>query len=352
MKHFTIAIIVIVIVLVIITYIETGFFIPKNPLLSTIATIATTTSPQASISTTTTILPGQLYVCDQLTLAEAAHNATTSARCLLTTNDIGIWAASGSNSNVHISLRGKNNITYVNQTVTYSCTTFIENFTGPKQIYNLTISTGPAGGSGQCGLSMVKLNDTTLPPATVYDFIYNGNFSNGAYAGWNVSGPGFGTAPLNLSYGQPSTSNTIRCYVGSPWSNIPGRFVASTYACGLQASPGNITSSQFIVQQPFLNFKIISKPHANLYVEIMVNGSPAIIAVYNTYNVSLPGNSSSTFRNATIPLTTIAGKTARIRIVAGTPTKQNFILVGGFYLSNKNYAVETTPTNLTFYNTT
>jgi hypothetical protein len=349
MKHFTVTIVILIILLLIITYIETGFNLPKNPLTTTAPSSSTTVS-QTSINTTTTISTGQLYVCNQFVVSESTPNTNVSARCLLTTNDIGIWAAAGSSGSIHINIKGKNNVTYMNQTLTYSCTTFIENFTGPKQIYNITITTGSGNGSGRCGLSTLKFNNTTIPPAAVYDFIYNGNFSNGAYTGWNVSGAGFGSAPLNLSYGQ--TSNTIRCYVGSPWTNIPGQYAASTYACGLQASPGNITSSPFLVADPFLNFKIISKPQANLYVEVMVGTAPAIIAVYNTYNVSLPGNSSSTFRNATIPLTTIAGKVARIKVVAGTPTKQNFMTVGGFYLSGKPYATETTPTNLTFFNST
>ena len=349
MKHFAATIIVIIIIVLVIIFAETKFVLPKNPLLTTITTTTSQGGSTTTNASSTTTAPSQLYPCSSVFISSSTPNSTTSTRCLLTSNALGIWAAAGNNSYAKLLIVGKGNITYINQTITYNCIAFFKKFTGPMQAYNITFTTG--GGGGSCGPSILKLNSTTSPPSQVYSFVYNGNFSNGEYTGWNVTGAGFGTAPLNLTY---ADNAIVKCYVGSPWSNIPGTYVASTYSCGLQASPGNLTSSPFTVAKPFLNFKIISKPHANLYMEILAGNSPAIIAVYNTYNLSLPGGdqSASTFRNASIPLTSIAGKVAKIRIVAGTPSKQNFILAGGFYLSTIPNQQSGILTNLTIYNTT
>ncbi len=351
MKGFLVVIAVIVIILLIVTYIETGFnfSVIRHTTTTTIHRGGTTTvsnTPGGGGNATTSI-SSQLFVCDQVAISESNPNAIITERCMLTTDDIGVWAGAGSTGNVHIRFKGADNVTYINQTYYYSCPTFVENFTGPKQAYNLTVTTGPGGGLGTCASSIVKLNDTTVPTHQTYSFIYNGNFSNGAYTGWNVSGSGFGTAPLNLTF---ANNALIKCYYGKAWSNIPGTYVASTFRCGLQPTPGNLTSSPFMISEPFLNFKIVSSPSASLYIEVLANGKPAIIASYNTYNSS-QSNQSSTFRNATIPLTTIGSKAATIRIVAGSVTQQQFVLAGGFYLSAKPYAREISPSNLTFLNT-
>ena len=349
MKHFAVTITVIIIILVAAIIVTTGFVLPKNPLIGTTYTTTISKATTTVQNVTTTIIQPQLYQCSGTYINTTMANTSIQARCQMTSNSLGLWVAAGNSSYVKLRIVGANNKTYVNQTITYDCITFFKNFTGPKQIYNISFTTGPAGGT--CGQSIVKFNRTTVPPSQVYDFVYNGNFSNDEYTGWNVTGAGFGNAPLNLTY---ANNAIVRCYVGSPWNNIPGPYVASTYSCGLQASPGNITSSPFTVSKPFLNFKIVSKPHANLYVELLAGNSPAIVAVYNTYNLSLSGGnrSASTFRNASIPLTSIAGKIARIRVVAGTATKQNFIVVGGFHLSTTPNQQPGILTNLTIYNTT
>ncbi|HUC38665.1 MAG TPA: hypothetical protein VL944_00865 [Candidatus Acidoferrum sp.] len=344
MKRAWIVLIAVIAISTVIAFVETnGFHISIG---THTTTVPLGSKNSTSSSTTTTKNTSVLYACYDYVLSADELNATTSSRCLLTVNTIGIWVAAGNSNSIHLTMIGADNKTYINQTITYSCITFFRNLTAPMQAYNVILTTGASNGT--CGYSIVKFNETTVAPHSVYDFIYNGNFTSGAYTGWNITGAGFGTAPLNLTHADNSS-----CYVGSPWSNIPGQFVASTYSCGLQASPGNLTSSPFIASEPFINFKIVSKPHAGLYIEVLTNDSPAIIAVYNTYNISQPGNSSSTFRNATIPLTNVVGKVVRLRIVSATTTKQNFIVAGGFYLSSKptqQYGWITT--NLTIYNTT
>ena len=345
-----IAFIVLVTIMIVVIYIETGFNIfPKITTISTTAPQSSNHTGQTTIPATTTAL----YLCNDYQLIGTAFNTTYNAKCKFTSSNAGIWVAAGNSSSVKIKVVGQDNKTYINQTVTYSCITFFKNFTGPEQIYNITMKTGSGGGA--CGSSIFKFNTTTQPPkVNAYTFIYNGNFSSGDFTGWNVTGRGFGTAPLNRIQ-----ANATHCYLGAPWTNYNETYFASTYHCGLSASPGNLTSAPFIAAQPFLNFKIISPQNAQLYVEILSsNNTPLIIAHYNTLNLSIAYNTSiknatqSRFSNATIPLTTVSGKIVRLRVVAGLTAQNTFISAGQFYLSRLPRQDPNVVENLTIYNGT
>ena len=175
------------------------------------------------------------------------------------------------------------------------------------------------------------VNTSTIPAnVTVYQNVYNGNFSQG-YSGWNVSGKGFGTAPLNITH---ANSANVMCYLGTPWANYNSTFFATTYNCGLSNVNGNITSSYFKVVKPFLNFRIISPQDKGIYVEILYNHMSYMVVHYNTYNNTIYTNSSSTFRNVTMPLEPILGRVVQVRVVAETLKQQTYIGVEGFGLSN------------------
>jgi len=335
-----VAFIVLVTIFIIVLYIETGFnFLPKS---TTITIHPANTVNGIIINYTTTMQP--LYPCNNYVLFANSSNTVYTGMCLLTSNSIGVWIASGNSGVVNLKIIGANNKTYISRNITYSCAAFFKNLTAPQQIYSIILTSGPGGGS--CGPALVKFNSTVIPPKMVYDFVYNGNFTTGDFTGWNVTGAGFRI--INVTY-----ADNVGCYQGARWSNVPGPFFASTYTCGTQASPGNITSSAFTVTKPFLNFKIISPSNANLYVEILYNNSTAILAKYNTYNITVNSSASSNFRNATIPMTTLAGKAVRIKVVGGlaTNTKQSFISVGGFYMSTRP-TQNGNISNLTIYNTT
>ncbi|MEM4097960.1 MAG: hypothetical protein QXS81_04670, partial [Candidatus Micrarchaeaceae archaeon] len=77
--------------------------------------------------------------------------------------------------------------------------------------------------------------------------IPNGNFSTGTYADWHVTGYGFGTAPLNITY-----ANNNGGYYNHTWTGINNTFIATTFHGGLALQPGNITSSIFKVVEPYL----------------------------------------------------------------------------------------------------
>jgi len=160
----------------------------------------------------------------------------------------------------------------------------------------------------------------------------NGNFSTGTYEGWNLTGYGFGSAPLNITWADNNS-----CYYNTTWRGYNGSFFATTYHCGLVLQAGNLTSKPFKVVLPYLNFKIISPYDAQLYVEIIKDGKPVIITHYNTYNA--PGNlyTTSQFENASIPIAMFMCQNVSVRVVAnvvGTVVNRlDYIAVGDFYQS-------------------
>ncbi len=162
--------------------------------------------------------------------------------------------------------------------------------------------------------------------------IFNGNFATGNYTGWNVSGYGFGTNPINLTY-----ANKYHFYYNGSWSGYNGTFAATTYQYGINLRFGNLTSDPFKVTEPYLNFRVVSPENANLYVEVLSGGKPFIVTHYNTYNV--PGNPSgpSTFYNASIPMATLLCQNVTVRAVAevvgNSVNHLQYLAVGDFYMS-------------------
>jgi hypothetical protein len=174
-----------------------------------------------------------------------------------------------------------------------------------------------------------------------------------------MSSPGFGSTPFNISY-----ANKKICYQGRPWSNYNGSYFATTYNCGTTTSPGNLTSSPFIVSpsNPFLNFRLISPQDNNLYVEVLlanykivngqqmyINSTPVEIAHFNTFNNTITQYSQSTFANVTLPLTLYVNKPVEIRLVA-REYSSSFIAAGDFVTSNKPSQDRGIAENITFTN--
>jgi hypothetical protein len=324
-----IAWIALIIVAVIVVYVYTGFKIPTNATTSTV----TTTVAQSNSVSSTTVPVTYLLSCSKAFLPESVPYDSDNVTCQWRGGMLGIWVTAGEAGSASVSIVGANGKSYVQGSFNYNNTVFYKNVTLPAQNYTITLSTGSFSRGGD--IPFVKLNLTTAPPVVVYPYIYNANFSNGAYTGWNLTGSGFGPAPLNISY-----VNANGCFFGAPWSNYIGTFFASTYTCGLGVSPGNLTSSPFRVnpKDPFLNFRIISPQDSLIYVEILeVNGAnetPAIIGHFDTYNISLGANVTSTFANASMPLTTLSNKVVMIRVVASTVERQRYISIGNFSLGS------------------
>lgn len=330
--------IALIIVIVLVAYYYTGFnFNLYNKTTTSIKQLATTSVPITANSTVvTSTIAVQLSSCTNFVLASVLPYDNVSGACKWDGGTFGVWVKAGNSGPGTITIHGDNK-TYVDSGFSYNCTTFYKNITLPAQVLNISLITGPGGGS--CGESLLKLNLSTIPPKIVYPYIYNSNFSNGEYTGWNESEKGFGKAPLNITNANSANSG---CYLGKPWTNYPNEYFATTFNCGLSISPGNLTSSPFRInpRKTFLNFKVISPDDQNIYVELLVvnitnsteTAVPAIIAHYNSYNATSNSNATSTFLNASIPLTSVTNKVIEIKIVADTLSKQRYIAVGDFSL--------------------
>ncbi|HVC58030.1 MAG TPA: hypothetical protein VND15_00975 [Candidatus Acidoferrales bacterium] len=345
-----IAYIIIIIAIVVLIYLATGFNFSKVGTIKPI-TVAST------VSTSTTTIAGSgggtngtfIGTCETLYLSTPYANASLSEKCASSGGLYGIWVAAGTSGSETVTIKNMSGHIFLTQTSSYNCTTYYDNITLPAQTYNVTLKTGLGGGS--CGNAVLRINRTTVAPQQIYSDVYNGNFSTGTYLGWTETNPGFGTAPLNITY---AVKSSVTCYQGQPWSGYSGTYFATNYNCGLQAAAGNLTSSLFYASptKPFLNFLIISPSSDTLYVMVLgINNRPLATAHYNTFNSTASGNSASTFRSASIPLSAFAGEPVKIRIVAGSTNQQTFIAAGGFGLSARPVQTPGILVNLTF-NTT
>lgn len=273
-----------------------------------------TTMPTTSIASTS-IIPGSngtyLQNCSGMYIYENAINHSVTYSCRWSGGDIGMWVASGSSTAVRVMITGSDGNTYLDDLSNYSCTTFLTSKNLSAQNYTVTFTTYGNGGTCSDPHQKLILNNTTTPPYTnVYDFVYNGNFSHGNYAGWNATTSAFGQYPTNIS-----VINNDTCFRMYKWSGLNGTYFATTASCYLPPMAGNITSSYFNVTMPFLNFQIVSPKNTTSYIMILHNGTPKIQASFNTYAQDT-GNYLYKFQNVTIPLSTLVGKTVQMRIVS------------------------------------
>ncbi len=325
-----IAYIIIFVIILVIGYFYTGGYhnIP-NLSTTTVTTVPTTSVSSTTTTNTTSTTIAYAYSCMNYSVFEEMPNSTVNQTCYWTGGRLGVWVATGNATKAHFTITGANKVVYSNGTSTFNCVTLVSNFTGPAQEYHISLKKGPLGGTCPNPYALITLNGSIVPPPTVYSQVYNANFSNG-YIGWQVEGKGFGTAPLNITH---ADLNTTRCYQNATWQGYNGTFFATTYTCGTSVSPGNITSSVFRASKPFLNFKIISPLSNNIAVEILEDNKTQITAHFNTFNSTIFGSTSAyTFRNATIPLTSLLGKDVRIEVVSDTLQPGAYMAIGDFEL--------------------
>ncbi len=202
-----------------------------------------------------------------------------------------------------------------------------------------------------------KLMNTTNSTTTIISlsclsksnvvYIPNGNFSTGTYQYWVLNGTGFGNAPLNITY-----ANENNLYYSQPWSNYNGTYFATTYRGGLALSPGNITSQPFLVTEPYLNFQLISPQNNNLYIEILENNTPVLIAHFNTYSGLNPSAAPTEFVNESLNLVPFLCQKVRIKVVANVVgsliNKNDYIAIGDIRLSKTPISSQN-PLNITYF---
>ena len=210
-----------------------------------------------------------------------------------------------------------------NKTTNTTKTTNTINTTTNKTVSNST-STNYTNSTGTGFTSCLSTSPTAAVP--------NGNFSDGTYNSWNVSGTGWGTGPTNIT-----TANAKEQYVGAQWSNYPNTYFASTYHGGGRAQIGNLTSSVFEITEPYLNFKIISPQNNLMYVELVSGGRTLLIIHYNSYAAANNTNQQSTFENASILVSPLLCRQVQLKIVDQSLSTRSggydFMSVGAFNMS-------------------
>lgn len=328
-----IILILIVIVLAIVGYFETGGF-KLNKSISVTPPPAPKHVSKPDVNNST----NYLYGCDNYDL-QANAGSTSIGACTWSGGTLGVWVSTGKMGFVNFSIVGSNNKTYVKQEyLPYSCSTFYTEFYAPAQIYYLTLGASNSTTNGPClnNYSIVTLNTSVkvLVNKTYYSF-YQGNLSTGTYIGWSTSGTAFGGLPLNLTY-----ANDVGCYPKDPWENYSGIYYISSYNCSPIESTGNITSSRFLIDKPFLNLQIISPKNSLDYLEIIPSNAstPYITDQVSTYSLSLSNGSligqGYKLENATIPLTSLLGKVVRLRIVQESDQKYEYMIAGDIRMSD------------------
>ncbi len=318
----------------------------KGLITSTAVTTINSTTKKQNTTTSNIIYAG---TCGSLFLYEGeSANNIVRYKCSWTGGNVGIWSASGISTTDRVEITGQNGQTYFNHTYNYSCLTFLNSVNLTSQNYTITFSTNGNKGSCQNPHQILSINTTTTPSTqNKYNFVFNGNFSTGTYAGWAVNTVAFGNVPQNIN-----AANNEICFKDFPWRGLYNtEYYASTGVCSNIQFSGNLTSSYFNATYPYLNFQIVSPNNKTDYIEILYqNNTPAIIASYNTYAGPLSGE-PYTFQNASIPLLSIKDKIVRLRIVSAIygiqptiPTRErpltDFIAISGIRMSQIPWQTE------------
>lgn len=112
--------------------------------------------------------------------------------------------------------------------------------------------------------------NTFSPDATTLAYLKDGagisgvqfeNFESTEYANWTIEGTAFGSAPAN---GTLSGQQEVSGFLGS--------YLVNSFHGG-DASKGKLTSNQFTITKPFINFLISGGNHNNLTcINLLING--------------------------------------------------------------------------------
>lgn len=151
--------------------------------------------------------------------------------------------------------------------------------------------------------------------------LQNGNFETGDYSHWTVNDEGFGNEPSDII-----TANVNHMYLDRPYLNYEGRYAASSYLPIRDAGArGTLTSEEFTVSKPYLEFLVTGMQNAQIYVELWVDGR----AVKHLE----PDNPTTTFRRVSWDVSQWVNKRGYLKIVDASSTRPHgYIEVDDFYL--------------------
>ena len=160
-------------------------------------------------------------------------------------------------------------------------------------------------------------------PIPAKEYIPNGDFETGTYDPWTTEDEGFGRSPSDMD-----AANSGGLYLDTPYRDYHGRYAASSYLPTRDAGArGTLTSEEFTISKPYLEFLVCGMQNAQIYVELLVDGK----AVKHLE----PDNPTTQFQRVSWNVSRWQGKKARIRIVDGSATKpRGYIEADDFYLTD------------------
>jgi len=162
---------------------------------------------------------------------------------------------------------------------------------------------------------------TAAPPGKAY--IPNGDFETGTYEHWTFADDGFGTAPSNLD-----EANAQRLYLDTPYRYYHGHYAASAYLPKRDpGARGALTSEEFVISKPYLEFLYTGVQNMQIYVELWVDGAPV--------KRLEPDNPTNSFQRMTWNVEPWMGKTGHLKVVDASISRPNgFLEVDDFYLTD------------------
>ena len=151
----------------------------------------------------------------------------------------------------------------------------------------------------------------------------NGDFETGTYEHWVAEDIAFGTAPSDMD-----AENRQGTFFGAPYTGYHGRYAASSFIPRHEAGAiGTLTSDEFTIAKPYLEFLVTGAESGQLYMEVWVGG--AMVKHYG------PKNSGTDFMRVSLDVSPWVGRTARIKVVDSTPNRPwGYLEVDDFYMTD------------------
>ena len=180
----------------------------------------------------------------------------------------------------------------------------------------------------------------------------NPDFETGTYAGWNVTGSGWGGAPTS-----GSLANSQHLYYSVPYSGWQGTYFASSYQIGGRGAVGTLQSAPFTLNKKYLEFLAIGQDDAQLCIGLKIEdetmykdctalgASPSVIRLFQPTLSTV--NPYSVFKRISWDVSAYRGKQATIEVIDNSV--RSWIEVDDFRQTDTPTVPPLTPGNVSGY---
>ncbi len=219
-----------------------------------------------------------------------------------------------------------------------------------------------------CEVNTTVCKQPVCPPSCLYGCItgtttcktvianvsmVNPDFETGTYAGWNVTGSGWGSAPTS-----GSLANSQHLYYSVPYSGWQGTYFASSYQTGGRGAVGSLQSAPFTLDKKYLEFLAIGQDDAQLCVALKIEDETtyldcnALRASPNVIRLFQPTLSTvspySIFKRVSWDVSAYKGKQATIQVIDNSV--RSWIEVDDFRQADTSSVTPVTAGNVSGYN--